>query len=298
MGVPWVIGLPAWGEWHIGICLRYAVPSLQAALAQGDAGRDVQFIVHTDQPDRMTAALDELGEVECYPVPGEGFPAFAQSHREVIALTPDGSNLLLHNADVIVSRETFAFAERVFAEGFRAVASVAHRCAPGNGPPIGACAAEVAAWHCANRHPIAVDCMWDTGKTRMPTNLFFERKWTTVLHCFHLGPTIVRKDAAREWSFANSVDYDLLDRFAQSEIYVVTDLEYATIEISPLTKMFATGRAMNVQTVADFGARRFTKRHLWLGRHQILVRGDRAAVDSTPAHEIIAEIERRRCAPS
>ena len=270
-----VIALPVWGRAYVDLCVRYVIPALRIAIDRGARvfRRDVRFIVHTDEPQRIAEALVEF-EAHFYAVPvfPNPYHAFAQCHRDAIAAAPLGSVLMMLNADIVVSAEAIEVAERAFLAGAKALVAVAMRCRSDvGGVPVGAGGRAMLEWFWKNRHPIATDCLWGTGRTMLPTNLFFERGDNVVLHCFHLYPVLLIKD--RELAFGVTIDDDLLRSYQDSEVAFVTDRECAFLELSSPSKGFRSGAPLSVAGILALG-RSFSPRHVSLFRRQVRIIGE------------------------
>lgn len=292
----WVISLPAWNPHYIEVCTQLTIPAVRAALNELVGEHQVEFIVHTSRPAYFEAALGDYPVTFARVPKGRTpFDQFAAAHREAMAFAPIGSNVVLLNADIVVSKEIFALADRLFWEGYRALATVGTRTLYYGSAPIGVDARTLSEWSWQFRHGIARACEWETGRTALPTVLFFSNGPNVVEHCFHLCPVVFHKDR-RALEFAGTIDDDLLSRFTEEETYVVKDLECAMAELSRSSKVFHLGEKLNADVVAKF-ARKFRPRHLWNGSHGILIAGQRDGVDTSPMHEIFARIEYYKSLP-
>lgn len=286
---PLHICIPAWGLHYVDMATRYTIPAVLAAL--GD--RKPTFVVFTDDRERFRKLLS--GHRAVYrPVPAPGFPGLKSAHSESIRTAPDGAVVLLLNSDIVISREAFDVADALFTGQTRVIASLGVRgLIRDEQPPIGGTAAEVFAWAWRNKHPITHDCIWGSGRTSIPTTLYFQQHGNVVVRCFHLHPFFVRKD--RPLEFRGTIDDDLLGRYTRSEIYVTRDIEIGFAELSPRTKKFMSLNPMTVDSVVQFG-RRFIPPHVRNFGHTIRIVGD-GPVDTTPADIIMARMENRKAAP-
>lgn len=294
----WVISLPAWGRHYVDVCTRWAIPAIKASLECLPGNHAVTFLVHTNEKEPFRRAIGGYPITFMRVPPARNtFEAFGLAHREALAYAPSLSNLILLNADIVVSRETFSMVDRVFDQGARVVATVGTRTLLGpEGAPIGADARTLSEWSWANRHPIARECLFDGGKTHLPTVLFFRNRDNVVEHCFHLCPVAIRVDG-RDLKFSGTIDDDLLGRFEESEIFVVKDLECALAELSPANKIFHTAEGLSVEYVARFGYRRFRPRHLWNATHGMLIAGNRDEVNTSVMQEIFDRMNAFRANP-
>lgn len=291
------IAIPAWGAHYVDTAIRYTIPAVVSALDHVSYGGPVQFVCHTDAPERFMQALPGF-DVETRPVPPSaipnGFNGLTDAHREVLRDAPVGGAIALLNADIVVSREVFGFAnDVVFDRGQKVIASVGVRSLiQREPPPVGADARTLLAWSWRNRHPITEDCVWGRGKTHLPTNLFFDdRKGNVILRCFHLCPVLLVKD--RDLSFQGTIDDDLLANFTEDEIYVPLARECAFAELSPVTKKFRQAGRLSVDFIVAFGKRRFSAAHCRMFEHPIRILGD-DPVDQAPALEISRQLAAAR----
>lgn len=270
--------IPAWGPHYVDMATRYTIPAVLAALN----GRQARFIVYTDGRKRIEPLLHDA---EYHPPPDAGFPGLKLAHSGAIQLAPNGATVLLLNSDIVISREAFDVAERVFHGSARVIASLGVRSLIAQEqPPIGGSAAEVFDWAWRNKHPITKDCIWGTGKTSIPTTIFFEERGSVSVRCFHLHPFFVLKD--RTLKFNGTIDDDLMCRYGQHEIYVARDLEIGFAELSPISKMFASRAPIMIENVTDFARRRkFVPQHVNNFSHTIRIVGD-GPVNCHPADVI------------
>lgn len=283
-----VISIPTWGDAYRELTLRHTIPSVLAAIERGrrTRGRRVSFIVHTDRPQDFARPLRDFDALFCrVPRYGNQYHGLSDCHREAIHATPPGAALMLLNADIVASQESIEFAEQQFAGGRRAIVSVAMRCrSDARDVPIGLSASPALEWFWRNRHPIATDCLWGTGATTLPTNLFFEDGPNVVLHCFHLYPIVFVKD--RSLAFGVTIDDDLLKNFHFSECAFATDRQCAFLELSQANKEFKSGAPLSVAGILAMG-RSFSPRHIELFRRQIRIKG----ADPVPfAEPIVSDI--------
>lgn len=295
------ICIPAWGRHYVDIAERFVVPSILAALKERDrSAGPVTFMLYTDAPRRFSPLL--VGHNVAY----RGAPAAGQTihqgltwaHRDTLARAPEGATVALLNADIVISRETFAAADILFQGQSRVIASLGVRSvlnekAP---PPIGGSAAEVFGWAWRYRHPIISDLLWGEGRSSLPTMLFFAERGSVVCHCFHMHPFLIRKD--RTLDFRGTVDDDLLARYGVSEIYVARDFEAGFAEISLPDKQHQSSHLpLSVQNVVKFGTGRLLASHLRSFGHKIRIVGN-GNVDDEPARAILIELNRHGALPT
>lgn len=286
----WLISLPTWGERCLETSITATIPSVRAAIdALGRPGHEFGWLVHTDDAGAIGEALEGF-DVEFRNVPRgkHNFESFIAAHKEAVAEAPVGGNLVLLNGDLVLSIETFACAQEVFDEGFCALATVGLRTLPQGNPPIGADARTLSEWSWANRHPIAEESIWGSGRSRLLTVLFFVEGGNVVEFAWHLCPLVIRRDR-RNLTFRSTIDDDLLIRFAEHEIFVVQNLECAVAEISPHDKQFGKGaRPTSEDDFVSYWSRHGRSRHAWNARHAILVAGDRDKVDTSFMNRFLA----------
>jgi hypothetical protein len=213
------------------------------------------------------------------PLPREFWAAFMQAHRDAIALTPQGAICCLFNADIVCSIETFAEIGRLLGDGAKKVAiSVGIRTLlDGNECPVGVDAETLSRWIWSHRHPITDDAIWGSGTTRHPTILFFEHGDGAVsMHCFHQTPMFVVKD--RTLAFKGTIDDDLLQHYRDDELIYLSDRGCCFAELSYAWKRHpSSGTPMTVETVTDFGKRRFRPSHIRNFRYRFRVLGNPSA---------------------
>lgn len=284
----WMIGVPVWGSQYIERFIRGTLPAINAALREIDG--DVRFVVHTDDPSAFVG-VGFRGRVQFYPVPWGNclYTTFGNAHRELLELAGDGDALVFLTADIVVSRECFANAERRFAEGKRAIVVTAARTlATEVDCPVGMSARELIEWSFAHRHPVTDGCYWGKGRNTVTWAIYFEGEHGTVLRAFHLHPFAVLNDRPLYFD-RETVDLDLLERYGPREIHVVTDPdEMAFAEVSGLDKDVPQGDVLNTNSVVDWARGNTTRLHRWLFQHRIVVRGsDGDHLDEAPAAEIL-----------
>lgn len=292
----WVIVLPAWGEWYVSLCERYTIPALRAAIAIMPAGQTFVFHVYTDAPERLEPLLSDLGAVEVRPVPyaNRPFESFAETHRRTLQDVPRDACVVLLNADLVVSIEFLLFAMQAMAAGYKAVTTVGTRTLPRGDVPVGANARALAQWAWRNRHPIVDDSIWGEGRSFFPSCLFFRNGENVAQHAFYQTPFVIRNDG-RDLNFQRSTDDNLLDVFAEHEIFLVQDNEVSLAEVSPPDKTLGRADRVGVETVAlwvaaRMSAKRMSDRNLWVGSHKLSVCGDKRCVDDRLFYSALARM--------
>jgi hypothetical protein len=284
------IAIPVWGAPYIDLAIRHTIPSLLAALGE----REASIIVYTDAPARFATAFGSHA-VDCRPAPfgpGGHHGAQARSHRDALATAPAGAVVMLMNADVVVSADTFSAAAELLRGNIKVIAALGLRCLiGGSAPPIGVDARTLLRWSWENLHPSNKDCVWGRGRTGIPTLLLFEGATSVTARCFHLHPIFLRKD--RDRAFRGTIDDDLLAQYAPDEIHFAGQREMAFAELSPANKVFQQSGELTVARVVKFGERRFSAAHLRAFMHSIRILGD-DDVDERPADVIAAKIEEAR----
>jgi hypothetical protein len=286
-----VIGVPAWGQNYVDLAVGYTIPATIAALRH-DGITDARFMIHTDQTERMRAATQEFGaDIRAVPRNRGGhhgqWESFKQAHREVIEGTPPGSVAVLLNSDIVMSLETFS----VVREGLKnrkVGVSVGVRTSIDHAkPPVGADAETLAQWIWKNRHHITSQCVWGTGASNHPTVVYFEDENGVVMHGFHLTPMFIRKD--RNLRFKGTIDDDVLGHYGDGDLYFMTDRQCVFAELSPNSKKHPFGTRLSVDSVLNFGSRRFSKAHIRNFRQCYRILGE-GPVDNWPALEILERL--------
>lgn len=275
----WLISVPVWGAGYLRTFADIAAPALLAAVSRID--EPVKFIVHTDTPDAVRAAL-VAGDVEVRPVGQKPtYVALQESHADVVRSAASGDRVVLLNADLVVSGNLLTRCAEHFAAGRQAVVLLGirtvidasrgpERLAPGADPE------RLLVWAWKNRHQIIRDLEWPQGTSLLPTNLFFARGSSIVARAFHLHPAaIIKHDAI---AFSSTIDGDLLDYFSREAIHVVTDPKDCSMyEASPAARRFpvrsGSGLGMSPGRVAASMLGRASETHRWLVTHRIGVVG-------------------------
>lgn len=283
----WLISVPVWGERYVSTFEQVAVPSLLAAVDV--LGEPVKFVIHTDAPARVRAALAGH-EVEVRPVdPKPTYVALQQAHSDALLSAEAGDRVVLLNADLAISGNLLARCAEHFSSGKQAVVVLGIRTAGrAERPPAGASPRALLEWAWLHRHQIIRDLEWPLGTSYLPTNLFFARGASVVARGFHLHPVaVVRHDAI---AFKSTIDGDLLDFFPREDIHVVVDPDDCSMcEVSPPERRFPVrdGAHLNPLRVATSMRTRASPMHRWLVTHRIGVIGDLCDCGD---EEVIAEI--------
>jgi hypothetical protein len=281
-----LISVPAWRPHYVDYAARYTVPAVLEAYRWSPWPGDVKFLIHTDRPDVFRRLL-QGHDNEIRPAPRQpNFIGLTQAHDEAVAAIPEGGAGLLLNSDIVVSREVFAKGAEIIERGFSVIASIGVRSLIETElPPIGADARTLLDWSWRNKHPIIKDLIWGTGRSRIPTMLFFENGGSVVCHCFHMHPFFVVKN--RNLRFRGTIDNDLMAKFADRDIYVVCNREIGFAELSPITKRFGSAQPLSIDFMNSFG-KRFTPAHVRNFRHAMRICGDDAV--ETAAGTILAAV--------
>lgn len=280
MTLPLCVAIPSWGKPYVELAIKWTIPATLAALAcRDEAAPPPRFFIHTD--DRAAFAKALVGhaieffdhKVDLRERDG-AWIAFKRAHREALARTPEGSVAVLLNSDIVVSRETFVVVDRVFADPVKkAVVSVGIRTLiDGNKPPLGVDAQTLSRWIWSHRHSITDDCIWGRGRTGHPTILFFEDGANVAMHGFHLTPMFVRKD--RDLEFKGTIDDDMLEHYADDEVFFVRNGEFAVAELSPAGKAHKRAPRLDLTSVVEFGGPRFSDSHMRNFGNRIKVIGE------------------------
>ena len=287
----WAVVVPAWGEHYRRLFLGPVLRSHEAALAR--LSHDfrnsirVRYVVQTDDPAAVAKALGRY-ELDLLPAPPPGAPylAFAAAHRHGIETARKGERVAILNADMLVSIEAFAAAERRFRAGKRAIIAAGTRTlAPSprrwrDWGPAPMTSRDLLAWSMENAHPITRQCFWGSGRCHLPWGVYFRDGGNVVLRAFHLHPFAVVKD--RELPFQNTVDLAMVDNYSRDEMHVVTDAdELALAEMSPASKVFGDNPwPIDAASILAWATRGAGPTHWWNFGHRICIEGHASRVAS------------------
>lgn len=291
----WLIVVPAWGERCLTALCEATLPALQVGLSRVTGS--VRWVVHTDQPNRVRAALGRA-DLELRKVPGGSAPhgKLGEAHRDALAMARDGEAIALFCADMVGSIEIFEAAEKRFAEGKRCIVMAGTRTLSDQRPPVGASSRELLKWAWRNRHPWIKATTWGEGKSRTQSLLHFQRNENVVLHGFHLHPFAVLNQGKITFPGV-TIDRDLIEQFPREQVHVVTSADEAGFaEMSPAERTFADGPdRISTESIADWAALRHnaSATHRWLFTHRICLCGEDADIgDAEVCADILATIER------
>lgn len=278
--------------------LALALPSVQQAAARATV--TPHLIVHTNQPDVVGphipwAWTHELRDVGNEPT----YVTLQESHADAVQSAESGDYVLLLNADLVVSGNIIQACQEHFSRGMQAVVLSGIRTVKQDErPPLGAEPRALLEWAWAHRHRIIRDLEWGTGRSMLPSNIFFESNGAVCARGFHLHPVAIVKQETT--SFQSTIDGDLLDCFSRDKIHVVTDPDDCSmLEVSPEKRRFPVGRG----TMTSFGvARSMLKRasdtHKWLFMHRLGVVGDyQSDEDERVAAEVLEHMGYPRARP-
>ena len=271
-----VIAVAAWGERCVSLFTGPVLNSHADALSRF-AG-EVRYVVHTDRPEVISAAVKtktgRLVDVLPVVVQKNHYATARACQSEVIASLDRGDVLVLLNADILVSVECFEAISWRVAEGKKMVICCGTRTLPTRFPGRDIACNELLTWAMQNQHPITRECFYGTGTTDLPWAIYFKRGASTVLRGFHLHPLAVVND--RPLKFEKSIDWNLAACFSNDEIYVVTGKnELALAEISPAERRAKSlGRAFNAEDIIAWARQKTIPFHWWLFSHRIVIEGD------------------------
>lgn len=278
----WLITAPAWADRCAGTFVANFLPAARAALAF--SGSTARFLIHTDRPDKLRAAMDGL-DVEFRPVPLGRTPhhMLGAAHKEAIADAAPGEAVAFLCADMVLSVECFAAAERRFDAGSRLIMASATRTIGGD-PPTGVRSRDLLAWSMEHKHPITLECFWKKGRASVPWAIYFQDGPNTVLRAFHLHPFAALMDGRAEFK-GTTVDFDLAAAFRRDEIHVVTDAdELAMVEMSPASRTLPLREEkMTTLSIAQWAAHRTIDVHRWFFQnHEIVITGRGGTIGEQP----------------
>ena len=285
----WLISVPVWGAPYVRVFSEAAAPALLAAVSR--MGAPVKFVVHTDSPDAVRAALAGQ-EVDLRPVPSKPtYVTLQEAHADAVLSAAPGDRVVLLNADLVVSGNLLARCAEHFAAGKEAVVLLGIRTILNEAarPPVDAAPRALLAWAWANRHQIIRDLEWGSGGSMLPTNLFFAEGGSVVARGFHLHPVaVVRQDSVQ---FKSTIDGDLLDGYLHERVHVVVDPDdCAMVEMSDPARRFPVRAAqLSAPGVAASMRARASATHRWLFTHRIGVLEGAAAMtaDLQPCEAIL-----------
>lgn len=295
----WLIALPVWGDAYRQRFVQACWPSWRVAL---EPIRDrVRIMLHTDDP----GFADLFGEFRVCVRPPRSefrvryFDAFGNAHREALDAADPGELISLQNGDHVLSADCFTLAEQHFALGKKFIACSSMRTVGplfGAEPPAGLGGRALRAWAVAHRHTITQQMWYPHGRSGVVSTLFFGDEQNAIQRAFHLHPFAVVKD--RPLDFKCTVDRDLCDRFAQSEIHVATGInDIAMAEISPMGRRFPLRPdAMTPAYLHWWGETYASPMHWWFFRHRMIIAGDGNTDCDAPADDILARHDAREAA--
>jgi len=274
----WMICIPAWGERCLGAFERCALPATLQAIEL--AGIDATVLVHTDDQFRVAKYMQGCRGakfiVRGLPTDRVGHYQLGDCHRASLDEAKGFDVLAFINADMVPSIELFAAAQRRIEDGKKLIMMAGTR-THGEDPPVGAASRDLLRWAIEHPHPSTIDAVFGQGHSRMCSTVYFQRGPDVVLHAFHLHPFAIVLD--RNVGFTGvTIDCDLADQFAETEIHVVTDAEEAAFaETSPLDRTFETGDTpMNIDAILAWvrQSNAVTLRHRWFFEQPITVCGE------------------------
>lgn len=295
------ISVPSWGERYVDLTTRFVLPALVAAYRYYPVEFDL--VVHTDQAAAIQACWRKircgLSRLILKPnFPGRKYTALAASHREVITEAPQGTAIVLLNADVIPSRELFSVITRTIANGKKALAGTGIRIKAEDAVPFEWVSAEqLLAYGWEHRHRVMEERVWGRGITALPTGLIFEEAGHVTTHCFHMHPVMILKD--RNLTFTSTIDFDLLECcYNADEIRYLTDKEVGFVELSPPDRAYPVGeRPLSVAEVVTYGATHFTRRQVEQFKQPISLVGS-GWTDWATVDQIVEGIKAAQSRPS
>lgn len=268
----WSIAIPSWRKEYVDLTAKYVIPSVLASLEEAKIGPDrVTFNVWTDCRDQLAPLLDgwhvEWPSVSLPnyhgkqdPLPKEYWAAFMQAHADAMTMAKPGEIIVLLNADIVVSRETFDVVGKALEPHDKRVAiSVGIRTvADNNEPPIGADAETLTQYIWSHRHKITDMFIWGKGDSGSPSVLFFEDGGDVTMHCFHLTPMFIKKD--RDFKFRGTIDDDVLQNYTDNEVAFLNDRQCCFCEMSYNWKDHHHGR-LDMNSVLTWARRRTSAAH-------------------------------------
>lgn len=233
------ISIPAWGDAFLDIFERKTLPTLRAAVAAADGLDEVLAIVHTDQPERVTALSgDQLYLVPAaLPSGAQWFQRLSAAHRAVISTAAPGTAVALLTADMAISADAFIGCARAFEQGRKLVCCNATRAVLEDFEPFTRSGRELSEWGWKHRHSMTDNITWPEGRSDDLHRVYFEGAGGVVARQWMPHPLAVMIDG-RPLDFSPTIDCDLTARFRREEIHLVTSPDdLAAIELSPREKL-------------------------------------------------------------
>jgi len=287
----WLISVPAWGTRYIALATRLTLPSLAAALARTALPHLV--VIHTDDAAAFGPYPSGLNVEFREPSDAAGYAKYYLAHQEVVASSRKGEFVSLLPGDCVVSVEFFVACERRFAQGKKAVATLGNRTLSSTRPPIGAAARALMDWSLDNLHPISWENIWGSGKTMLPSIVYFMDAQSIVMHSFNYGIVAFAHDG-RDMTFKFTHDHDLPGRFTRAEVHVVTDAdELAIVECSGAAKPFPIQDVtFGVQDVADWArAQANSEWNRYFFAQPFVLWGEDSGISRVPVAQILATLD-------
>lgn len=268
----WLVNIPVWGEPYLTIFETYTSPALKASIS--DFGGDVRLLFHTDDEARVRRIWKGY-DVEIRPKPNmPSYEGLIYSHGDAIKSAEIGQRVCLLNADIVISKNLLKACDNHINNGKMAVVTSGIRTAliPPFSPPIGEEPRELLKWAWEHRHQIIKDLEWGTGRSTMPTNLFFTNEGDVVLRGFHLHPVAIVKH--KVMNLTQTIDGELLNHYSRDTIHVVTSPDdLSMLEITQPLRRFQPGQILEPNTIAIRMKNRANELHRWLFTHRIVVVG-------------------------
>ena len=299
----WLINIPVWGERYRRNFLQRGLPSIVAALRYANVSpRDVLFVLHTDEPQEMRAAMEGC-VVLTIPLGNNTPERLGNATRIGLTKAEPGECVMFYNADMVISRETFAACEKRFSEGKSFVTAHSVRVRDDADPALDASARELLAWGWDHRHRWVDDCIYGSGHAAGPAIVVFESPHNVVAHCFSLQCLAVHK--TRDIVFSGPTCDELVDCFTPDEVHVVTDAdELAIVEpcspdmpydrLPPPRFSWQKWRAINDRQITAFAPTYASEMMRWQFGRQIVIKGSKRRYAQAIADRILARADRSK----
>lgn len=268
----------------------------------------IRFVVYTDVP-QIVANWFLLWlphvRVDYRPAPTRTHPTKAaknrylqlgDAERGLLADAQIGEAVSLVNADVVVSSDWFATAEKHFDRGKKLLLCYGGGRTSGGFPPAGLPAAVLKRWAWDHRHPWISECCWGVGTSNVPTVLFFEDRGTVVGRGFHIhNKAAFIKDRPLRFTSLTAdggVGSFAATNYRKDEMHAVVDVdEMGFAEITPLDRRWPCGERLSVKKVADFAHSRMTQFDRWCFTHRFkLVQGEGEPQEQEICNEILGSM--------
>lgn len=288
----WLIVVPCWGESYRKNFLRRGLPAVREAL-KFCAGAKYRFLIMTDKPSDFVEHI--LGaEFMVVPPGANSAEKLGNAVRIGIKHAHRGEAILLHNSDMVLSREAFLSCEQRFHHGKRFITCHSVRTDNAFDPPAGFPAKPLLEMAWARRHRWVNDCIYGKGHVSGPAIVIFAPQGGSdvVVHCFSMQCLAVYK--TREIVFTGPTADELVDCFSWDEVHIVrSNDELACIEPSADDIPYDTCRyAIDHKRITRWLPAYASSNMMWQFGHQIVIKGRNLGYAQAIVDGILAKANR------